>query len=232
MNLEDVYDAKLTEEVGIKQAVVYTEEERRAVATHEAGHATAAYFLGKDRRLEVLSIIKRRQSLGLLAHADLEERFTRSRSELEASLAIALGGLAAEEVFLGETGTGPAADLAGATEVAATMVGALGMAGTLISYEAMIDGPFNAKNLVAKVLSDSETKKNVEDILGAQRERVRACLEQNRDVVMALRDTLIERDELVGDAITDVIVEALERRGQAPDLVVVEDAPDEEAVVE
>src|SRR5207302_10111252 len=101
MNLEDVYDAKLTEEVGIKQAVVYTDEERRAVATHEAGHATAAYFLGKDRRLEVLSIIKRRQSLGLLAHADLEERFTRSRSELEASLAIALGGLAAEEVFLG-----------------------------------------------------------------------------------------------------------------------------------
>src|SRR5207302_9891368 len=124
MTLEDVYDAKLTEEVGVKQAVVYTEEERRAVATHEAGHATAAYFLGKGRRLEVLSIIKRRQSLGLLAHADLEERFTRSRSELDASLAIALGGLASEEVFLGESGTGPAADLAAATEVAATMVGA------------------------------------------------------------------------------------------------------------
>ena len=233
MNLEDVYEAKLTEEVGVKQVVVYTEEERRGVATHEAGHATAAYVLGKGRRLEVLSIIKRRQSLGLLAHTDLEERFTRSRSELEATLAIALGGIAAEEVFLGETGTGPASDLATATEVAATMVGALGMAGSLISYEAMTDGPFNAKNLVGKVLSDRDSKARVEEILDAQRERVRACLEANRDVVMALRDALIQRDELVGDAITDVIEQALARRPHRPDLVVVADAaPEEEASVE
>jgi ATP-dependent Zn protease len=229
MNLDDVYDAKLTEEVGIKQAVAYTENERKAVATHEAGHATAAYFLGKERRLEVLSIIKRRGSLGLLAHGDSEERFTRSRSELESSLAIALGGLAAEEVFLGETGTGPASDLAYATEVAATMVGSLGMAGTLISYEAMIDGPFNSKNLVGKVLSNSDTKDKVGDILDAQRERVKSCLEVNRDVVMALRDALIERDELVGESISEVIEDAIARRGQRPDLLVVADAPVEVA---
>src|SRR4029453_17896858 len=54
MNLEDIYDAKLTEEVGVKQAVVYTEAERESVATHEAGHATGAYVLGKGRRLEGL----------------------------------------------------------------------------------------------------------------------------------------------------------------------------------
>src|SRR5205823_12241023 len=111
MNLEDVYDAKLTEEVGVKQAVVYTEGERQSVATHEAGHATAAYVLGKGRRLEVLSIIKRRATLGLLAHAEVEERFTQSKTELEAMVAIALGGMAAEEVFLGESGSGPGSDL-------------------------------------------------------------------------------------------------------------------------
>ena len=224
MNLEDVYDAKLTEEVGVKQAVVYTEGERQSVATHEAGHATAAYVLGKGRRLEVLSIIKRRQALGLLAHGDFEERFTRSRSELEASLAIALGGLAAEELFLGETGTGPAADLSSATEVAALMVGALGMAGSLVSYEAMAEGPVNAKNLVGRVLSDSDAKRKVEDILDRQRERVMACLEANRDLVMALRDALIERDELIGEDIVAVIEEAIERRGTKPDLVIVADA--------
>ena len=231
MNVADVYDAKLTEEVGVKQAVVYTDEERQGVATHEAGHATAAYFLG-HRRLEVLSIIKRRGSLGLLAHGDLEERFTRSRGELEASVAIALGGMASEEVFLGETGTGPASDLAYATEVAAMMVGALGMAGTLISYEAMSDGPLNTKNLVGKVLADRDTKEKVEDILSVQRERVKACLDVNRDVVMALRDALIERDELVGEAITEVIEEAIAKRGNRPDLVVVGEAPAEETVPE
>ncbi|MFN2544875.1 MAG: AAA family ATPase [Actinomycetota bacterium] len=232
MNLEDVYEAKLTEEVGVKQAVVYTENERSAVATHEAGHATAAYFLGKGRRLEVLSIIKRRQSLGLLAHGDFEERFTRSRSELEAALAIALGGLAAEDTFLGETGTGPASDLATATEIAATMVGALGMAGTLVSYEAMAEGAFNTKNLVGKVLSDGETKRKVEDILAGQLERVKACLEANRDIVMALRDALIDRDEIVGEAIAEVIESALARRGQRPDLVILEDAQEEQPAID
>ena len=170
------------------------------------------------------SIIKRRQSLGLLAHGDLEERFTRSRSELEAAVAIALGGLAAEELFLGETGTGPASDLASATEVAAMMVGALGMAGSLVSYEAMAEGAFNAKNLVGRVLSDSDAKRKVEDILDRQRERVMACLEANRDLVMALRDALIERDELIGEDIVAVIEEAIERRGTKPDLVIVADA--------
>jgi ATP-dependent Zn protease len=214
MNVDDVYEAKLTEEIGLKQPVVYTDGERRSIATHEAGHATAAYFLGKGRRLEMLSIIKRRESLGLLAHGDIEERFTRSRSELEAQLAISLGGLAAEEVFLGETGTGPASDLAHATEIAAAMVGAFGMAGSLVSYEAMAEGPINASNLVAKVLGDADGKQRVEDILEEQKQRVTALLTENADVVDALRDALMDRDELLGEAIMRVVEEAVANREQ------------------
>lgn len=212
MQLADVYEAKLAEEVGLAQPVLYTEGERRAIATHEAGHATVAYFLGTTRRLEILSIIKRRQSLGLLAHADLEERFTKSRTELEASVAIALAGMAAEEEFMGESGTGPASDLSAATEVAAAMVGALGMAGSLISYEAVNAGPVSMTNLVGKVLGDGDGKRRVEELLDRQKERAREVLRENRDVVEALRDTLMARDELVGEEITNVIVEALERR--------------------
>jgi ATP-dependent Zn protease len=208
----DVYEAKLAEEVGLAQPVLYTEGEREAIATHEAGHATVAHFLGTTRRLEILSIIKRRQSLGLLAHADLEERFTKSRTELEASLAIALAGMAAEEEFLGESGTGPAADLAAATEVAAAMVGALGMAGSLVSYEAVSEGPVSMRNLVAKVLADPDGKRAVQDLLERQKERARNVLRQNRDVIVALRDALMARDELLGDEITGVIVEALGAR--------------------
>jgi ATP-dependent Zn protease len=215
MNIDDVYEARITEEIGLRQPVAYTEAERRAVATHEAGHATAAYFLGIGRRLEVLSIIKRSGSLGMLAHGDTEERYTKSKGELEAAVAIALGGLVSEETFLGESGTGPANDLASATEVAATMVGALGMAGSLISYEALSSGPINSSNLVGKVLGDAEGKRRVEDILDTQKERVAALLEENEDVVMALRDALIARDELVGEAITDVIGHAIAARKTA-----------------
>jgi cell division protease FtsH len=212
MNVDDVYEAKLTEEIGIKQPVIYTDGERVAVATHEAGHATVAYFFGKGRRLEVLSIIKRRQSLGLLAHGDEEERFTRSRSEIEAHVAIALGGLVSEELFLGESGTGPASDLAGATQLAAQMVGSFGMAGSLISYDAIAEGPIGSKNLVGKVLADRDGKARVEDILAEQKARVFAVLDENRDVVGALRDALTERDELVGEEITTVIEKALANR--------------------
>jgi cell division protease FtsH len=212
MNVDDVYEAKLTDEIGIKQPVVYTDAERTTIATHEAGHATVAHFLGKGRRLEVLSIIKRRQSLGLLAHGDEEERWTRSRTEIEAQIAIALGGLVSEEQFLGESGTGPASDLAAATQVAAQMVGSFGMAGSLISFDAIAEGAIGSRNLVAKVLGDKDGKQRVEDILADQKQRVIALLDEHQDVVFSLRDALIERDELVGDEIREVIEKTLADR--------------------
>jgi ATP-dependent Zn protease len=223
MNVDDIYEAKLTDELGFKQPVTYTESDRVAVATHEAGHATAAYFLGRDRRLEVLSIIKRRQALGLLAHGDAEERFTRTRTEIEAGIAISLGGLIAEEVFFGESGTGPASDLQHATTLAAQMVGSFGMAGSLVSYDAIAEGPIGSKNLVGKVLGDPSGKERVEEIMAAQRARVAALLEDNRDVVVALRDALIARDELVGEEITRVIEIALASR----DVVVLPEVPED-----
>jgi cell division protease FtsH len=110
LSWKDIQRARLSEEIGIAQPVAYNARERDLIATHEAGHAVAAYLCAKERRLEVLSIIKRRQALGLLAHSDAEERFTRSKSELEGTLKITLGGLASELLFFSESGTGPASD--------------------------------------------------------------------------------------------------------------------------
>ena len=219
MTVSDVYQAKLNEQVGLAQPVTYTTAERRAVATHEAGHAIAAFVLGKSRRLEVLSIIKRRATLGLLAHSDMEERFTQSKTELEAMVAIALGGMAAEELFLGESGSGPGSDLSAATETAALMVGALGMAGSLISYEAVAEGLMSRQNLVGKVLGDGEARARVEGLLQEQKERVRGVLAENQDLLEALRDSLLERDELVGEEILSVIHAAVARRASGDQLI-------------
>src|SRR3984957_12684968 len=60
LSWSDIQQAKMTEEIGLAQPAVYTEGERRAIATHEAGHATVAYMVGRARKLEVLSIIKRK----------------------------------------------------------------------------------------------------------------------------------------------------------------------------
>ena len=118
----------------------------------------------------------------------------------------------AEELFLGDTGTGPAGDLSHATTLAATMVGSFGMAGSLISFDAVTQGPIGGANLVGKVLADTEGRQRVDDILEAQRQRTSEVLEENRDVHAALRDALIARDELVRDDILEVIEKALANR--------------------
>jgi cell division protease FtsH len=215
-NWRDINRARLSEEIGLAQPVAYTDHEREIIATHEAGHAVSAYLSAKARKLEVLSIIKRRQALGLLAHSDTEERFTKTQSELESTLKIMLGGMAAELIFFGESGTGPSSDLRAATTLTAQMVGSLGMGQSLISYDAVDNGPHSSPNVVAKVLTNEDTKKEVDEILRNQRDQVRYLLETNRDLVEALRDALLDREELLGDEIIHVLEEAKARRKDAP----------------
>lgn len=202
---DDVQQAKMTEEIGLAQPVDYTEAERRLIATHESGHATVAYYMGIGRKLEVLSIIKRKDALGLLAHSDMEERFTKTQSEIQALIHIAMGGMTAEELFFGEISSGVVGDLKAATEAAAQMVGTMGMAGSLISHEAI--GAPNA-NLAAKVLSSDEGREKVNQILDDAKEAARLIIEEHRHVVEAPRDSLLEKNELLGDEISDVIKKA------------------------
>src|SRR4051794_20893383 len=211
MDWAHVQQAKMTEEIGLKQPVEYTDDERRTIATHEAGHATVAYLVGQNRKLEVLSIIKRRDALGLLAHSDGEERFTRTRSELLGMMKIAFGGMSAEELFFGESGTGPSSDLMHATKLAAQMVGSFGMAGSLVSYDAIEAGPIS-QGIVGKVLGNDDARAAVEKLLEQSKADVQTMLNDHRHLVMALRDELLEKSELVGDEIIDVLREAEARR--------------------
>jgi len=201
----DLQRAKMTEEIGLAQPVEYTEAERRTIATHESGHATIAWLVGKSRTLEVLSIIKRKHALGLLAHSDREERFLKSQSEVHGLIQIALGGLVAEELFFGEISSGPSGDLRTATILAAQMIGSLGMAGSLFSYEAM---QMPNTDIVTRVASSDDGRATIERKLEAARSEVRAMLAEHRVVVEALRDALVERHELIGDEILEVIVHA------------------------
>ena len=208
MSMADVERARLVEEVGLGQPVAYTDHERRLISTHEAGHATAAYLCAPQRRLEILTIIKRRQALGLLAHGDADDVFTRSRTEMLGLIRIAMAGQVAEELFFGDVSTGPGGDLLYATNVAADMVGSCGMTDTLISYAAVQSGAFNGSNIVGRVLADADGRERVEKLLQEQKAAVKALLSENRHLVAALRDALLEREELIGKEITDVILAA------------------------
>jgi cell division protease FtsH len=212
MSRADVEEARLVEEVGLGQPVAYTVHEKRLIATHESGHATIAWLVAPQRRLEVLTIVKRRDALGMLAHGDREDVFTRSRNEMLGLIQIAFGGQVAEELFFSDISTGPGGDLLYATNIAAQMVGAVGMTDTLISYGAIQGSAFSDTNLVGRVLGDSDGRARVEDILQQQKQRAHSLLEANRHLVEALRDALMERHELIGSEITDIL-EAARRQG-------------------
>ena len=208
MTMSDVAEAKMLVELGVTDETIYTPNERDRVATHEAGHATVAYFVGQTRQLDVLSIVKRRDSLGLLQHSDTEERFTKSSEELHALLQIAMGGMVAEEHWFDEVSTGPASDLAAATSIGAQMIGACGMGTSLISVAAAGNG-FLEGGLVDKVLGDKAARAELDTLLMGSCDAAKAIVTTHPQVVEALRDALLERDELVGAEITEVIEAAL-----------------------
>ena len=211
MSWKDIEQARLVTEVGLGQPIGYTEHEANLIATHEAGHAVLTWLVAPQRRMEILTIIKRGGALGLLAHGDTEDVYTRSSRELDSMIKISLAGMVAEELFFGDTSTGAAGDLATATTVASQMVGQSGMADTLISFAAVQGSALSGGNLVSTVLADGAARQMVEDLLQARREDVRRLLDGHRHLVEVLRDALLERHELIGHEITDLLVTADQR---------------------
>ncbi len=205
MSYADVEQARMSIEVGTGQPVEYTDHERRLIATHEAGHATMAYLVAPQRRLEILTIIKRKGSLGLLAHGDRDDVYTRSRSEMAALIQVAMGGQCAEQLFFGDVSTGPGGDLLYATNTAAEMIGAHGMEGSLVSYLAVQNSAFSDTNIVGRVLADDRGREATEALLQRHKAVALALLGANRHLVEALRDALLEHEELIGPQITDVL---------------------------
>ena len=115
--------------------------------------------------------------------------------------------MAAEELWFGESTAGPGGDLVHATGIAAQMVGALGMTDSLVSFMAMEEG-LNERNVVAKVLSDADGRARTDRLLKEAKLAVKEQLDLHRPLVEALRDDLLEREELIGAEILEVLTEA------------------------
>jgi ATP-dependent Zn protease len=174
-------------------------------AFHEAGHAVLAYILELDDQIQVASIIKRRDTLGVVYRTPLEERHTELREDMRRDIVVALGGLAAEEIWFGETTTGPSSDLRHATYQAAVMLGLLGMGENLLSYgvlpqTAMGDGPLGA------ILGDPEHRKAIGELLAEAKQQAVELLRANEPAIRALSERLLEKDEVAGEELEEIMV--------------------------
>lgn len=204
----DIWQAKLIEEIGLKQHVKYTPKEKEMTAVHEAGHAVASRELqSSDKQIQVISIVKREQTLGVVHTVDLEERFSDTKEEILEEIKVFLAGQAAEEIWFSTSTTGPSSDLLWSTILALNYVGRFGMGKRLLSYSVIPASWTGDLGAYQAMLGDKEIKDEVDGILKQCKAEVAALLKKRSFAVERIRDELLEKDELVGDQLETLMQE-------------------------
>jgi cell division protease FtsH len=229
----DIVEAMTTIESGTAVGVDYIEEETRAVAIHEAGHAVTSHVYMKDVLSTRLSIRMRGGSLGHHMAIAKEERFSRWRHEEVGNLVWGLGAMAAEHVFYGENSKGVGGDIQHATWTAAMMVGASGMGPEPLDLRGRVPkerldevegelmerferiglqivnrasgGSAMQGDPIAAVLSDGSKRKAAAQILGQAYITAACCVRHNREAVARVADALVQKRELYGDEVVALL---------------------------
>jgi cell division protease FtsH len=231
-NYEDIFEAMTTVESGTAVNIEYPEEETRAVAIHEAGHAAASHVYMKDSESTRISIRMRGGSLGHHQAAEQVERFSRWRSEQLAMLIWGLGAMAAERVFYGQTSSGVGGDVGAVTALAALMVGASAMGPEPLDLDGGLDtkeedrvlkrfeeiglkimsrtgggGPF-AHDPIASVLSDRDKRRTAGQLIGQAYVTAHNLMRHNRKGIEHIADQVVARREIYGDELLELLNEA------------------------
>ncbi len=189
--------------------VVLNADEERVVASHEAGHAlVAALVPGAQFPEKIVIQPDEAMALGYVIREVKKNRYVTSRSELEATLAMGLGGRCAEELLIGEIGVGAYDDLRKATELASMMVETLGMSDLGVAVYWTQTGPGEASRRAVS----PETQKRIDDevarILDAAYRKARTVLSENLEVLKKIVAVLLEKKTLDGKQFRSLLAEA------------------------
>jgi ATP-dependent Zn protease len=243
---KDLVEAMTTIESGTAVGINYIDEETRAVAIHEAGHAVASHVYMKDVLSTRLSIRMRGGSLGHHQAIEKEERFSSWRHEEVGNLVWTLGAMAAEHVFYGENSVGVGGDIQSATWRASRMVGMSGMGpepldlrgrvpkdrldevenelmdrferiGLQIMNRARMGSAMDS-DPIGSVLGDPAKRRAAAQILGQAYLTAVCCVRANREAVARVADALVEHKELYGDEVVELL-EAASPRPPAIDVL-------------
>ena len=186
-----------------KKSHVVTDEDKRLVACHEAGHAIVGELLPGCDDVHLITIMPRGSSGGhTLLLPEKESDFT-TRTQLLDFVAMALGGYAAEQLVMGEMSTGASSDLQRATQICRSMVTQYGMSDDMgpiylsgdhdevfLGRDYASHGRAYSEEVAARI--DREVQQKMNDALA----RAKALLEANRDKLDGLSDALIEKETM------------------------------------
>ena len=185
-------------------------DEKHAVAVHESGHALVAALSEHADPVAKVTILPAGATLGVTEQLPVDERHLYSESYLKDSLAVRLGGRAAENLVLGEASTGASNDLAGATDLATRMVREYGMSKRLGPVGFASGSPMYLGGEEVRSRSYAEETQRVidEEVEGLLREAERRAtdlLSAHRDALDRLVQDLTEHETVDGDAVQAAI---------------------------
>jgi cell division protease FtsH len=185
-----------------KKTRVMSEKERLITAYHELGHAIVGHLLPNCDPVHKISIISRGQALGYTISLPTEDKFLTSRAELTDTMAMTLGGRAAEEIVFGEITTGASNDLEKVTETAKQMVMRFGMSERLGPRVFGHDRgqPFLGREFSAEPDYSDEIAREIDDeirrIVEAAHQTAKDLLEEKRAELDTVSKILLERETI------------------------------------
>lgn len=199
--------------LGVEREELISEDDRKVVAYHEAGHAMMARLLPGVDPLKKVTIIPRGSALGVTEQLPEEDRLNVSRTYLINRIAILLGGRAAEQIIFGDITSGASDDLKKATSLARKMVCQLGMSEKLgpVTFKQGEEHPFLGREITQNKdfseataqLIDEEIRKIMREMEGKAHELLTAHNKQ----LSLLGDKLLEHETLTSEAIDELLGE-------------------------
>ncbi|HZD00515.1 MAG TPA: ATP-dependent zinc metalloprotease FtsH [Actinomycetes bacterium] len=185
-------------------------DEKRAVAVHEGGHALVAALSTHGDPIAKVTILPAGQALGVTEQLPVDERHLYSEGYLQDSLAIRLGGRAAELLVFGEGSTGAANDLAGATDLATRMVREFGMSAALgpvgfASGSPMYLGGEEVRSRPYAEATQRVIDEEVSKLLRQAERRALDLLREHRDSLDRLTELLLERETVDGTDVDEIL---------------------------
>jgi cell division protease FtsH len=188
-----------------KKSRVMSEKERLITAYHELGHAIVGHLLPNSDPVHKVSIISRGQALGYTISLPTEDKFLTTRAELNDTMAMTLGGRAAEEIVFGEITTGASNDLEKVTETAKQMVMRFGMSERLGPRVFGHDRsqPFLGREFSAEPDYSDEVAREIDDevrrIVEDAHQTSKDILSEHREQLDTLSKILLERETIEAD---------------------------------
>jgi cell division protease FtsH len=213
-----------------KKTRVMSEKERLITAYHEVGHAIVGQLLENTDPVHKISIISRGQALGYTISLPTEDKFLTTRAELTDTMAMTLGGRAAEEIVFGEITTGASNDLEKVTETAKQMVMRFGMSERLGPRVFGHDRgqPFLGREFSSEPDYSDEIAREIDDeirrIVESAHQTAKSLLSERRDDLERVSKLLLERETIDAEQFVALLA------GKAPEEVFVdEEEPSEPA---